>query len=66
MNIDEIIQNKERLELELRKALSSMEKKDTIFKIREQIRKNQDNCPHYSSKYNWTHVDRCPYCGKKY
>lgn len=40
MNIDEIIQNKERLELELRKALSSMEKKDTIFKIREQIRKN--------------------------
>ena len=40
MNIDEIIQNKERLELELRKALRSMEKKDTIFKIREQIRKN--------------------------
>ena len=66
MNIDEIIRNKERLDAELLSALSTMEKKDAIFKIREQIEENQNACPHYSEKYNFVQVnDICPYCGRK-
>ena len=66
MNIDEIIRNKERLDAELLSALSTMEKKDAIFKIREQIEENQNACPHYSEKYNFERVNNiCPYCGRK-
>ena len=67
MNIDEIIYMREKLDNELRMALSSMEKKDTIREIREAIKRNQNACPHFSTKYNWTVADgsTCPYCGKK-
>lgn len=67
MNIDDIIATKEILDQELKLALSTMEKKDTIYKIREKIKLNQENCPHFSDKYNfvWTD-DTCPYCGKKH
>lgn len=64
MNIEQIISTKELLEQELKSALSNMEKKDTIYKIRQAILKNQSECPHYSTKYNWVHIDKCPYCGK--
>ena len=64
MNIEEIIKNRERLDKELRFALSTMERKDTIAKIRLDILKNQKTCPHFDNKYNWAVVDRiCPYCG---
>lgn len=43
-----------------------MEKKDTIFKLREAIKENQKQCPHYSNEFQLTWVDNtCPYCGKK-
>lgn len=64
MNIDDIIQTRERLDQELRLALSTMERKDTIAKIRLEIINNQKHCPHFSDKYNWTIAyNTCPYCG---
>jgi hypothetical protein len=40
MNIEEIVHNHEIFDRELRHALSSMEKKDTIFEIRKKIIEN--------------------------
>lgn len=40
MSIEEIIKNHEILNNELRHALSSMEKKDTIFEIQKKIKAN--------------------------
>lgn len=66
MNMNEIIQKREELDNQLNIALSTMEKKDTIQKIRLEILKNQRQCPHYSTEYNWVVVDGvCPYCGFK-
>ena len=65
--IDDIIVERERLDRLLMQAVATMEKKDTIDKIRSLIRINQNNCPHFSSKYNYVFVDdTCPYCGKKH
>ena len=64
MNIDKIISNKERLNKELRIALSTMERSDKIYEIKKEIIENQKVCPHVSNKYNWAIVDSiCPYCG---
>lgn len=64
MNIDNIIETHKKLDRELNIALSTLERKDTILKIREEIIKNQMSCPHYSNKYDWAIIgDRCPYCG---
>jgi len=62
--IDDIINTRNRLNKELRMALSTMEKKDTIQKIKLEIMNNQKRCPHFSANYNWAIVDdTCPYCG---
>lgn len=64
MTIEEIINNHEKLNKELRIALSTMERSNTIAEIRSKIIKNQMACPHISDKYNWTVADgKCPYCG---
>lgn len=64
MKIDDIIQTREQLNHELRMALSTMERKDTIEKIKLAIIDNQKHCPHASTKYNWEITnDTCPYCG---
>lgn len=64
MNIDTIIQTREKLEKELRYALSIMERSDKIAEIRKEIIDNQKHCPHASDKYNWTIANNaCPYCG---
>lgn len=64
MNIDDIIQNREELNTRLRMALATMERKSTIQEIRKEIIHNQQQCPHFSDKYNWAIVDGvCPYCG---
>ncbi len=66
MNIDTIINRKIQLEQELKLALSTMEKKETIYDIKRQIAENQSMCPHFDEKYNLTQVGNvCPYCGKK-
>lgn len=65
MNIDEIIKTRKMLDFELTKALTTMERKDTIYEIRMRILENQRACPHFSEKYNFTEEDgKCPYCGK--
>lgn len=65
MNIFEIIETKEKLEEELRQALSTMEKKNTIYEIRKKIQENQNRCPHFDNKFILTWIkNTCPYCGK--
>lgn len=64
MNINDIITTREELDNQLKMALSTMERKDTIQKIRLDILKNQRRCPHFSNQYNWAIIDdTCPYCG---
>ena len=66
MIIDDIIYNHDKLEHELKIALSTMEKTDLVKELREKIKANQLGCPHFSDKYNWAIVNEiCPYCGKK-
>lgn len=66
MNIEEIVARKKQLNCQLRIALTTMERKDTIAEIRREIIENQKNCPHFSTEYNWAVVDGvCPYCGQK-
>lgn len=66
MNIDEIIQEKESLECQIRNAASTMEKSDKLQYLFNKMQINQNKCPHFSSQYNWVQVDdHCPYCGKK-
>lgn len=66
LNIDQIINDKAVLDETLKNALATMEKKDTIRKVRLQLLELQNNCPHYSDKYNFNIVNGiCPYCGKK-
>ena len=48
MNIDEIILKHEQLSKELKKAVSTMEKKDTIHSLYIQLKDLQEQCPHYS------------------
>ena len=66
MNIDEIISRRAELDIELKRALSTMELKSTVSEIRDQIAANQMRCPHVSTRYNWSMIEGvCPYCGKK-
>lgn len=60
----EIIDTHERLERDLRIALSTMERKSTIYDIKTQLLELQQQCPHFSDEYNFAMIDeRCPYCG---
>lgn len=66
MNIEDIISTREFLAHELKAALSTMEMSDKIKEIRKKIEENQNACPHFSDKFQWTWTDdHCPYCGKK-
>lgn len=67
MDIEKIIETKERLNQKLSAALSTMEyHPNEISQIKSQIKENQAQCPHKSSKYNWAIVNNiCPYCLKK-
>lgn len=66
MNIDEIISRRAELDIKLKRALSTMELKNTVSEIRDEMAENQMRCPHVSTRYNWSVIDGvCPYCGKK-
>lgn len=66
MDIEKIIEDKQALDEILKNALATMEKKDTIKEIHLKLMELQNECPHYSTKYNWAMKnDTCPYCGKK-
>ena len=63
IDIDEIMNNHAELDKELKLALSTMERSDKIQKIRMKIIENQNRCPHFSAKYNYAIINKCPYCG---
>lgn len=64
MTIDDVIHTYQSLNQELQIALSTMEKKDSIYNIRARIVENQKRCPHFDNNYNWAVINgKCPYCG---
>jgi len=66
MNMTEIIAKHSHLSHQLAVALSTMERKDRIRELREQLIDLQNQCPHFSNEYGWAIIDdECPYCGKK-
>ena len=67
MDINEIKTKYQNLNLDLRRALSTMEKKDSVILIKQQIEELQQLCPHkINDTYDFSHSDHCPYCGKKF
>lgn len=48
-------------------ALQTLERKDTIFEIRQKMKELQKECPHYDNELQLDFTERgeCPYCGKK-
>ena len=67
MELSEIRERREALEAQLALALSTMEKKDDIKHIREELILLQKKCTHPMSNVmekNGTYYI-CPYCGKK-
>lgn len=66
MSINEIQKQYNDLNYQLQMALSTMEKKDTIKIIRNEIKNLQNICPHkLNDSYDFTEAIECPYCGKK-
>ena len=64
MTVQEVLVNRRRLESELQMALATMEKKNTIHRIKQQLENNQKQCSHTDSNYNWSEQgEQCPYCG---
>lgn len=57
--LEEIQYARTRLDEELSRALSTMEKSDRVKEIRFEIKQNQNRCPHIEN------FEVCPYCGKK-
>lgn len=66
MNSNDIKVKYQELSSELRDALSTMEKKDRVFVIRDEIKELQNICPHSNDNYDFSNQDSCPYCGKKF
>lgn len=66
MDINEIQAKYNNLNRDLRQALASMEKKDSVFVIKGQIKELQGLCPHSDSIHDFSKENECPYCGKKF
>ena len=66
MDINNIKQEYQNLSQELKSALSRMERSDRVFIIRDQMKELQNLCPHSNGSYDFSNVDECPYCGKKF
>ena len=56
----------QKLNAELRDALSRMERTDRVFVIRDSIKELQSMCPHNNGTYDFSGQENCPYCGKKF
>ena len=60
---DILIRYKE-LQNKLTFCLSTMEKKDDIKKIREELKELQQKCPHHDPELNFSlDTGKCPNCG---
>jgi len=66
MNTDNIKNKYKELSTELKKALTTMERSDRVFIIRDEIKDLQKLCPHSNGSYDFSDSDSCPYCGKKF
>ena len=66
MDIDNIKVKYDTLNNELKQALTTMEKKDKVFIIRDAIKDLQHLCPHNNGNYDFSDTEECPYCGKKF
>jgi len=66
MIIDNIKEQYNQLSLQLRKALSTMERSDDVSTIREKIKNLQEICPHSDGTFDYSNQDVCPYCGRKF
>jgi len=66
MDINEIKAKYNNLNMDLRRALGTMERKDSVFIIKEQIRELQSICPHCDNFHDFSKESDCPYCGRKF
>jgi len=66
MGIDNIKEQYHELSKELKKALSTMQRTDRVFAIRDEIKELQNMCPHNNGNYDFSDTDECPYCGKRF
>ena len=66
MTIKEIIDKTDILCYNIKVAAATMERKDELFELRQQLKEIQNSCPHVNQEYNWAVVnDTCPYCKKR-
>lgn len=66
MTVEEIKKEYDILNQKLITALSTMEKKSTIFELRCAISQLQDLCPHTNEDGTFNLIEgHCPYCDKK-
>lgn len=65
MDVSYIKKRHNELERELIIALSTLERKDKIYKIKKEMLALQKQCPHFDPKDNYTIIEgnKCPYCG---
>ena len=66
MNINDIKVRYSNLAMELKDALSRMEKTDKVIMIKDAIKELQNICPHNNGSFDFSDTDECPYCGRKF
>lgn len=66
MNIENIKDKYSELSKELKQALSTMQRSDRVFVIRDEIKDLQTLCPHNNGSFDFTTTDYCPYCGRRF
>lgn len=66
MDINNIKAKYQSLNEELKVALTTMERKDRVFVIRNAMKDLQSMCPHNTGSFDFSTTDECPYCGKRF
>ena len=66
MDIEQIGKKYQQLNNDLRHALSTMEKSDKVFIIKNMIKDLQYECPHNNGSFDFSNANKCPYCGKMF
>lgn len=66
MNIENIKDKYSELSKELKQVLSTMQRSDRVFVIRDEIKDLQALCPHSNGNYDFSDTGECPYCGRKF
>ena len=66
MEVIDIKKRYNELSVELKKALTKMERSDRVLNIRDEIKALQALCPHNMGNYDFSQSEECPYCGKKF